>query len=63
MIAKRIIRVSMICGHLPTDGKSIVLDSEVKTVRTIDVSVVYVSERSPVILGLLNVNYCEVKDC
>ena len=53
----------MICGHLPTNGKSIVLDSEVKTVRTIDVSVVYVSERSPVILGLLNVNFFELRDC
>ena len=62
MIAKRIIRVSNICDHLPTSGKSIVSDEELKTVRTLDLSLVYFRERSPVILGLLNVNFFEFKD-
>jgi len=63
LIAKRIITVSRICGHRPTNGKSIVSDEELKTVRTIDVSLVYLGEPAPVILGILNVNFCEVKDC
>ena len=37
-------------------------DEELKTVRTIELSLVYVSERSPVILRLLKVNFFEVKD-
>jgi len=40
-MTQRIITVSRICGYRPTNGKSIVSDEELKTVRTIDVSVVY----------------------
>ena len=63
MIAKRIIMVSRLCGPRPTNCKSIVSDEELKTVRTLDVSVVYLSDLAPVILGILNVNFCEFKDC
>jgi hypothetical protein len=59
----RIIRVSKRCGHLATNGKSIVSDEELKTVRTLELSLVYLSEPEPVILGLLNVNFFEFKDC
>jgi hypothetical protein len=63
LIAKRIIKVSTICGHLATNGKSLVSDEELKTVRTIELSVVYFSEPEPVILAILNVNFFEFKDC
>ena len=63
MIAKPIIKVSMIWGHLATNGKSLVSDEELKTVPTIDLSLVYLSQRAPVILGILNVNFFEFKDC
>jgi len=62
VIAKRI-TVSRICDHRPTNGKSIVSDEKLKTVRTIELSLVYLSEPAPVILGIVNVNFCEVKDC
>jgi hypothetical protein len=61
LIAKRIITVSRICGHRPTNGKSIVSDEELKTVPTIDLSLVYFSERAPVILGILNVIFLNSK--
>jgi hypothetical protein len=53
----------MIWGHLATNGKSLVSDEELKTVPTIDLSLVYFSQRAPVILGILNVNFFEFKDC
>jgi hypothetical protein len=62
LIAKRIITVLRLQGKFATNGKSRVSDQELKTVRTIDVSVVYVSERSPVIIRILNVNFFEFKD-
>jgi hypothetical protein len=41
LIAHRIIRVSNICGHRTTNGKSIVSDEKLKTVRTLELSLVY----------------------
>jgi hypothetical protein len=63
LIAHRIITVSRTCSHQPTNGKSIVADEELKTVRTIELSLVYYSEPAPVIIRILNVNFFEFKDC
>ena len=63
LIAKRIITVSRSCRHLVTNGKSLVSDEELKTVPTIDLSLVYFSERAPVILGILKVIFFDFKHC
>jgi hypothetical protein len=64
LIAKGIITVSRIGGHLATKGKSLVSDEELKTVPTIiDLSLVYFSEPAPVIIRILKVNFFEFKHC